>query len=81
MSVYPIDCVVSLNPNHVSRVKTDRKVVQFLYSQCFVISAQECHVVISKGLETPAGTRVRVLRVRVEVRIFQPLPNPYPQCG
>ena len=38
-------------------------------------------LVISKGLETHAGTRVRVLRVRVEVRIFQPLPNPYPQCG
>ena len=38
-------------------------------------------LVISKGLETPVGTQVRVLQVRVEVRIFQPLPNPYPQCG
>jgi len=38
-------------------------------------------VVMSKGLETPVGTWVRVLRVWVEVRIFGPLPNPYPQCG
>jgi len=36
---------------------------------------------MSKGLETPAGTQVRVLWVRVEVRMFGPMPNPYPQCG
>jgi len=35
---------------------------------------------MSKGLETPVGTWVRVLWVRVEVRMFGPMPNPYPQC-
>jgi len=37
-------------------------------------------LVMSRGLETPVGTWVRVLLVWVEVRIFGPLPNPYPQC-
>ena len=41
MAVYPSNCVVSLNLNHVSRVKTNRKIVQFLYFQFFVISPQE----------------------------------------
>ena len=35
---------------------------------------------MSKGFVTHVGTWVRVLRVWVEVRIFRPLPNPYPQC-
>jgi len=38
-------------------------------------------LVMSKGLETPAGTWVRVLWVQVEVRMFGPLWNPHPQCG
>ena len=40
-----------------------------------------CTLVMSKGLETCAGTCVRVLQVQVEVGIFRPLPNPYPQHG
>ena len=36
------------------------------------------HLVISKGLETPAGTRVRVRRVGVRVRNVRPHINPYP---
>ena len=35
-------------------------------------------IVISKGLETPAGTRVRVRRVGVGVRNVRPHINPYP---
>ena len=47
--------------------KTVHKVLQVL-----------AQVVISKGLETPAGTRVRVRRVGVGVQIVRPHINPYP---
>ena len=41
----------------------------------------EGKLVMVKGLKNPQGSGVRVTRVRVRVRIFIPLKNPYPCQG
>ena len=61
----------------MTEVKSHRSISQ----TAMISDEQGFGIVMSRGLETPAGTQIRVLQVQVEVRLFGPLLNPYPQCG